>query len=203
MSGWRSAWRSLTRAVNCPTCDLLQQPGKTCAHDECRADISKVRSPLHGLRFHDLRHHAITELAESHASERTIMAIAGHISPRMLDHYSHIRMDAKRRALEALSEGGRTEGYGTKDDTNLKYGSKLGMHVTERNGGDDGTRTRGLCRDRVSRIGVAATYKTAGTAKVAVRNRKNQKLWVGLWVGNSQHNSPMSSQLSFVTGSAW
>ena len=35
-----------------------------------------------GLRFHDLRHHAITELAESQASERTIMAIAGHISPR-------------------------------------------------------------------------------------------------------------------------
>jgi integrase len=60
-----------------------------------------VRSPLHGLRFHDPRHHAITELAESQASERTIMAIAGHVSTRMLEHYSHIRMDAKRKAQSA------------------------------------------------------------------------------------------------------
>ena len=73
-----------------------------------------LKSPLQGLRFHDLRHHAITELAESQASERTIMAIAGHISPRMLDHYSHIRMDAKRKALEALGGRASTRGYGTK-----------------------------------------------------------------------------------------
>ncbi len=37
-----------------------------------------------GLRLHDLRHHAITELAESQASDSTVMAIAGHVSPKML-----------------------------------------------------------------------------------------------------------------------
>lgn len=89
MSGWRSAWRSMTRAVYCSACGKLQQPAKVCANTNCSTDISKIRSPLHGLRFHDLRHHAITELAESQASERTIMAIAGHISTKMLDHYSH------------------------------------------------------------------------------------------------------------------
>ena len=31
------------------------------------------------------------------------MAIAGHVSQRMLDRYSHIRLKAKRNALEALS----------------------------------------------------------------------------------------------------
>ena len=103
MSGWRSARRSLTRAIECPTCGLLQQPTEACADDECKADLHKVKSPLHGLRFHDLRHHAITELAESQASERTIMSIAGHISTRMLDHYSHVRIQAKRDALDALS----------------------------------------------------------------------------------------------------
>ena len=71
---WRTAWRQLTKMAG-----------------------------LRGLRFHDLRHHAITELAESQASDATIMAIAGHVSPKMFSHYSHVRLDAKRRALDALS----------------------------------------------------------------------------------------------------
>ena len=53
-------------------------------------------------------HHAITELAESLASEQTIMSIAGHVSPRMLAHYSHVRLEAKRRAVEALSSRAAT-----------------------------------------------------------------------------------------------
>ena len=31
------------------------------------------------------------------------MAIAGHVSQAMLEHYSHIRMAAKRTALDAIS----------------------------------------------------------------------------------------------------
>jgi integrase len=150
MTGWRSAWRSLTRAVNCPTCGLLQRPAETCANDECKVDIHTLKSPLHGLRFHDLRHHAVTELAESHASERTIMAIAGHISTRMLEHYSHIRMDAKRRALEALSGKGSAGGYGTNNDTKSQSEQVPQLQSTEKNGGDDETRTRDLCRDRAA-----------------------------------------------------
>jgi hypothetical protein len=30
------------------------------------------------------------------------MAIAGHVDRKMLEHYSHVRMEAKRKALEAL-----------------------------------------------------------------------------------------------------
>jgi hypothetical protein len=30
------------------------------------------------------------------------MAIAGHVSREMLEHYSHIRLEAKRKALESL-----------------------------------------------------------------------------------------------------
>lgn len=72
--GWRRAWRKLT-----------QEAG------------------LEGLRPHDLRHHAITKLAESsEASEQTIMSIAGHVSREMLEHYSHIRQEAKRKAVESL-----------------------------------------------------------------------------------------------------
>jgi len=53
-------------------------------------------------RFHDNRHTLITELAESGAGDQTIMDIAGHVSKQMLKHYSHIRMEAKREALEAI-----------------------------------------------------------------------------------------------------
>jgi integrase len=54
-------------------------------------------------RWHDNRHTFITGLAESgEASDQTIMDIAGHVSKRMLKHYSHIRMEAKRRAVASL-----------------------------------------------------------------------------------------------------
>lgn len=79
---WRSAWRKLTNAIECPACGKLQQPAKTCCTEECKDNIEKIKSPTAGLRFHDLRHHAITELAESQASDQTIMAIAGHVAPR-------------------------------------------------------------------------------------------------------------------------
>jgi len=56
------------------------------------------------IRFHDLRHTCITRLAEGQASEQTLMSIAGHLSRRMLEHYSHIRLAAKRTALEAIAK---------------------------------------------------------------------------------------------------
>jgi integrase len=53
-------------------------------------------------RWHDNRHTLVTDLAESGAGDETIRQIAGHVSKRMLKHYSHIRMEAKRKALEAI-----------------------------------------------------------------------------------------------------
>jgi integrase len=73
MKSWRTAWRSLTKAAG-----------------------------LGGLRFHDLRHHCITRLAEAGVPDQTLMAIAGHVSREMLEHYSHIRIQAKRDAVAAL-----------------------------------------------------------------------------------------------------
>jgi integrase len=67
-----------------------------------RALRSKAELP--GLRFHDLRHTVITELAEAGVPDLTIESIAGHVSRRMLEHYSHIRLAAKRQALDALDE---------------------------------------------------------------------------------------------------
>src|SRR5215471_16671423 len=71
---WRTAWRNLTLAAG-----------------------------FKGLRFHDLRHQCITELLEGGAPEAAVLSIAGHVSRKMMEHYSHIRMEAKRKAVEGLS----------------------------------------------------------------------------------------------------
>jgi integrase len=104
IKSWRTAWRTATRTIECPKCGERQLPGQECRNSECKADIRGLKNPLAGLRFHDLRHTCITKLSEGQASEQTIMAIAGHVSRKMLEHYSHIRMEAKRAALDAIAQ---------------------------------------------------------------------------------------------------
>jgi integrase len=61
-------------------------------------DKAKVKG-----RWHDNRHTLVTELAESGVGDEVIMQIAGHVSRAMLSRYSHIGMEAKRRALEEIA----------------------------------------------------------------------------------------------------
>ncbi|MBY0496315.1 MAG: site-specific integrase [Cyanobacteria bacterium] len=94
MLKWDTAWRALRDAADLP-----------------------------GLRFHDLRHTVITELAEMGVADHVLESISGHLSRRMLEHYSHIRIDAKRQALDALDKARRSADNGDddgndKDDTN-------------------------------------------------------------------------------------
>jgi integrase len=152
MKSWRTAWRRLTRLIQCPACRTSQEPADICRNAECGASIKRVKSPLAGLRFHDLRHHAITELAESQASESTIMALAGHVSRKMLEHYSHIRQDAKREAVNFLSakvpQKTETRGYDTNHDTNSPEVETVMPQVIE---GVVGTRRLELLTSTVSR----------------------------------------------------
>lgn len=59
-------------------------------------------------RWHDNRRTLDTELAESGAGDQTIMDIAGRVSKQMLSHYSHIRTEAKREALETVARRRRS-----------------------------------------------------------------------------------------------
>ena len=70
--GWRSAWRS-----------ILKEAGIEA-------------------RFHDLRHTAVTTMAEKGLPDHTIMAQVGHVSPEMMKTYSHIRRQALNQAAAAL-----------------------------------------------------------------------------------------------------
>jgi integrase len=155
---FRTAWRNLTRAVQCPNCRRFQKPRRLCSDKACGADIHSLKSPLAGLRFHDLRHHAITELAESQVSDQTIMAIAGHVSQRMLARYSHVRTEARKRAVAALSakptgrwfQGDMDTGYDTTSDTTSVEGNGQQPEVIEMNGRLVGTRTPDLHRVKVA-----------------------------------------------------
>ena len=114
--------------------------------------MGNVRSPLAGLRFHDLRHHAITELAESQASDSTIMALSGHVSRKMLEHYSHVRQEAKRDAVNVLSakvpQKPTKVGYDTINETNPTLGEGMPSYDVEKM---VGTRRLELLTSTVSR----------------------------------------------------
>ena len=64
------------------------------------------------------------------ASDQTIMSIAGHVSRKMLAHYSHVRLDATRTALDTLTMGSgkrsdserTSKGYDTNNDTKVLSG---------------------------------------------------------------------------------
>ena len=104
---WRTAWRSLVK-------ETAKQAGRRAAQSALASDSSLSRAKasykraaqvVSHLRFHDLRHQAITELAEAGAPDATLMALAGHMSREMMEHYSHVRMEAKRTALDKLTCG--------------------------------------------------------------------------------------------------
>jgi len=70
---WDTAWQSLTKAAG-----------------------------FDGLRFHDLRHTFITHMVELGVSLGVIQTFVGHMSARMVRHYTHISSGAARKAVELL-----------------------------------------------------------------------------------------------------
>ena len=78
------------------------------------------------------------------------MSVAGHVSQRMLARYSHVRMEAKRQALDALSRGSERQGYDTKNDTKDGSGITVAGEVIEKNGRHEETRTPDLYRVKVA-----------------------------------------------------
>jgi hypothetical protein len=52
--------------------------------------------------LHDLKHTAAKKMAEAGVPESTMLALMGHMSDAMLERYSHIRMAAKRTAMDSL-----------------------------------------------------------------------------------------------------
>ena len=53
----------------------------------------KKRAGVEDLRFHDLRHEAISRFFEHGLSMAEVSAISGHKDPRMLMRYTHLRAE--------------------------------------------------------------------------------------------------------------
>ena len=70
---WGTAWNSLRRKAGLPK-----------------------------LRFHDLRHTFITHMIERGISISLVQTMVGHLSPRMVRHYTHIASGAAREAVSLL-----------------------------------------------------------------------------------------------------
>ena len=69
-------------------------------------------------RLHDLRHTAATKMAEVGVPESTMLALMGHMSRAMLERYSHIRMAAKRTAMDSLVLNRGNESVGVPSGAN-------------------------------------------------------------------------------------
>ena len=54
------------------------------------------------LRFHDLRHEAVSRLVELGLGDQEVAAISGHRSMQMLQRYTHLRAEDLVRRLDAL-----------------------------------------------------------------------------------------------------
>jgi hypothetical protein len=65
-----------------------------------RFDEVRKAANVPWLRIHDLRHSAITRMAEAGVPIAVIMSMAGHISQRMTQHYTAVSQSAKRTALQ-------------------------------------------------------------------------------------------------------
>jgi integrase len=125
VGSWRTAWRTLAK-----------------------------KAGLAGLRFHDLRHTAISALGEAAVPDRVIMDIAGRVSARMLRRYSHIQLESKRAAIQALSRHPQTAVCNgvdvTKRVTKRGKGDAVLPQVIEKYGRPVRARTADLYRVKVA-----------------------------------------------------
>jgi integrase len=69
-----------------PACEHQIDPTKPQKSFRTSWPKLTIAASVPGFRFHDLRHQAITEMSEAGATDATMMAVAGHVSKKMLEH---------------------------------------------------------------------------------------------------------------------
>jgi len=65
--------------------------------------LVKAKLGMKDLRFHDLRHEAVSRFVESGLSDQEVSAISGHKSMQMLKRYTHLRAEDLVDKLDRLS----------------------------------------------------------------------------------------------------
>ena len=59
------------------------------------------------------------------AGDEVIMSIAGHVSRAMLSRYSHVRMEAKRRALDEIGARQRAADDKRREETERRVAAQV------------------------------------------------------------------------------
>jgi integrase len=72
------------------------------------------------IKPHNLRHQIITKLLEDGQPEEVVRAIAGHVSRRMMEHYSHSRIQRKFQALDAINPDRKRSGIASSQGEQAK-----------------------------------------------------------------------------------
>lgn len=82
-------------------------PSRPMSNSGMKKPWDEVRKAagLPNFRIHDCRHTAITRLAEAGTPIAVIMSMSGHISAKMIRHYTQISEHAQRLAVNAAYEG--------------------------------------------------------------------------------------------------
>jgi hypothetical protein len=130
-----------------------------------------------GLSFASAFSHARVELR----NDATIMALAGHVSRKMLEHYSHVRQEAKREAVNMLSAKRPNKptknGYDTNRDTKPLLPEQVPPYVIEGNGRHEETRTPDLYR--VNLLMARNSLKLHGTNRASTLLKTRGFDWFG------------------------
>jgi integrase len=95
IGSWRTAWKSAKKAAGV----------------ECR--------------WHDLRHSCASRLAAGGATDGTLQALLGWMSPKMIEKYSHVRAEAKRKAVQVFDEPQDPEGPPKIHHTEMEPGEMI------------------------------------------------------------------------------
>lgn len=98
---------ALANPVRPPDCDLVffgepGRDGRRRPYNFNKAWLTiKANLGIHDLRFHDLRHEAVSRLVEAGLSDQEVSAISGHKSMQMLKRYTHLRAEDLVSRLDA------------------------------------------------------------------------------------------------------
>lgn len=76
--------------------------------ERCRRRVAKTYPAIADLRFHDLRHEAVSRFFEMGLSVPEVALISGHRDPRMLFRYTHLRAEDLVSKINAAGKELRT-----------------------------------------------------------------------------------------------
>lgn len=74
--------------------------------ERCRRRVAKGYPAIADLRFHDLRHEAVSRFFEMGLSVPEVALISGHRDPRMLFRYTHLRAEDLVSKINAAGQEG-------------------------------------------------------------------------------------------------